>query len=215
MTEMQPEAAVARARRARLSALSLVYYISPASFLALVPAFFAFEFRDLVTSPFASHPSQLVSALLMTLCGGVLAFALILVEVELVSRTSSLSLAVAGNLKDCLQVTLSVLVFGETVSTLNVLGLCAAITGILLYTRSRMRQHRITTTRPAQQYRAVELQSATYADDDAGSDNDDDTVDVDVVDMTALARREAADGVGMSEDKVVSLIDTSIDPQDI
>ena len=98
-----------------------------------------------------------------------------LVEVELVSRTSSLSLAVAGNLKDCLQVTLSVLVFGETVSTLNVLGLCAAITGILLYTRSRMRQHRITTTRPAQQYRAVELQSATYADDDAGGDSDDDT----------------------------------------
>ena len=114
-----------------------------------------------------------------------------------------------------LQVTLSVLVFGETVSTLNVLGLCAAITGILLYTRSRVRQQKVTSAHATQRYRAVELRSAACADDDAGDNDEDATVDVDTIDLAALARREAADGVGVSEDKVVALIDTSIDPHDI
>ena len=47
--------------------------------------------------------------------------------------TSSLTLSVIGNLKDCLQITIVVVVFGEEISPLNVIGLVLALSGIAAY----------------------------------------------------------------------------------
>ncbi|CAM9206479.1 unnamed protein product [Phaeothamnion confervicola] len=70
-------------------------------------------------------------------CKGLVAFALILVEVQLVSLTSSLSMGVIGNIKDIVQIAIAVLVYHDQVSALNILGLVLAISGGWLYKRQR------------------------------------------------------------------------------
>merc|ERR550537_1068978 len=80
-----------------------------------------------------------VGALCLALVGGVVAFALIVVEVKVVQKTSALSLSVAGNMKDVTQILLSVAIFGEHISALNIAGLCCAVTGISIYARSKVR----------------------------------------------------------------------------
>ncbi len=69
----------------------------------------------------------------MVVCGGLLSFALIGVEVVLVARTSGLTLGVLGHVKELLQIGVSVLVLSETLSWVNGLGLGLAVAGVFWY----------------------------------------------------------------------------------
>jgi solute carrier family 35 protein C2 len=116
-----------------MSSIDLVYHISPASAVSLLPPFFMFESDKFFKSPFMNDSEVMFEASLLAALGGFIAFALILVEVKLVEKSSSLTLAVAGNFKDVLQIALSVAIFAEKFTTLNALGLCCAIAGIAMY----------------------------------------------------------------------------------
>lgn len=114
--------------------LAVVYYISPASALGLLPIALFSEGRQMVTSKFVLEPHLLVASMGFIFVSGCLAFVLIFVEILLVKKTSALSLGIAGSLKDVTQVMLAVFIFGDHLIPLNVLGLVVATSGMLFYT---------------------------------------------------------------------------------
>eukprot|EP00913_Durusdinium_trenchii_P002518 g2328.t1 len=69
------------------------------------------------------------------LAPGFLAFLLLLIEVQLVKVTSSLTLSVFGNLKSVVTILFSIVVFGEQTTGLQWSGLLLALTGMLIYAR--------------------------------------------------------------------------------
>lgn len=124
--------------------LAVVYYISPASALGLLPIAIVTEGPALVASKFLRDPHLLVASMGFIFVSGCLAFVLIFVEILLVKKTSALSLGIAGSLKDVTQVVLAVLIFDDRLSSLNVFGLVVATSGMLLYTflkHSTLEQH--------------------------------------------------------------------------
>lgn len=114
--------------------LAVVYYISPASALGLLPIALFSEGQEMLTSKFVREPHLLVASMGFIFVSGCLAFVLIFVEILLVKKTSALSLGIAGSLKDVTQVVLAVFIFGDHLVPLNVLGLVVATSGMLFYT---------------------------------------------------------------------------------
>lgn len=114
--------------------LAVVYYISPASALGLLPIAVVTEGRQLLASKFVLEPHLLAAATGFIFVSGCIAFVLIFVEILLVNKTSALSLGIAGSFKDVTQVVLAVLIFGDNLRPLNVFGLVVATSGMLLYT---------------------------------------------------------------------------------
>ena len=116
---------------AGVSAVETVMFISPSAVIALIPYGLCIELPALVNAGISTDALYYLPV--MIALGGVLAFLLLLVETQLVQITSSLTLSVIGNLKDCLQITIVVVVFGEEIAPLNVVGLVLALGGIGAY----------------------------------------------------------------------------------
>jgi solute carrier family 35 protein C2 len=114
--------------------LAVVYYISPASAVGLLPIVLATEAKNMIESKFIQDTHLLLLSIVLILICGCLAFVLIFVEIILVNKTSALSLGIAGSFKDVTQVLLAVLIFGDRLNPVNVFGLVIATSGMLLYT---------------------------------------------------------------------------------
>ena len=69
-----------------------------------------------------------------------LAFFMLLFELRVVQLASSLTLSVAGILKELLTVGFSVLLFGDRLSPANCLGLLLCVSGIAGYQRLKARE---------------------------------------------------------------------------
>ncbi|CAE7568139.1 SLC35C2 [Symbiodinium natans] len=115
-----------------LTAMQTVFYMSPASSLTLAPFVWAREKEKLHV---LAEPNAAGQYLLLVLLPGFLAFLLLLVEVQLVKATSSLTLAVFGNLKSIVTILFSIFVFGEKTTALQWSGLLLALAGMLIYAR--------------------------------------------------------------------------------
>lgn len=113
--------------------LAVVYYISPASALGLLPIAFVTEASDMASSRFLLDSSLLTMSMLFIFVSGCLAFVLIFIEISLVKKTSALSLGIAGSFKDVTQVLLAVFIFGDQLLPINVCGLVVATCGMLFY----------------------------------------------------------------------------------
>ncbi|RLN14723.1 hypothetical protein BBJ28_00015664 [Nothophytophthora sp. Chile5] len=120
--------------RHRNKILAVVYYISPASALGLLPIALYSEAGDVVTSRFVLDSNLLLLSLVFIFISGCLAFVLIFIEILLVKKTSALSLGIAGSFKDVTQVLLAVFIFGDQLIPVNVFGLVVATCGMLFYT---------------------------------------------------------------------------------
>lgn len=115
-------------------ALLIVYEISPASALTLLPAVLVVEARHFSSSKFFLETDLFITSMTFIFLEGILAFLLILVEVSLVKKTSALSIGMGGNLKDMTQIVLSVIIFGDHLSPINVFGLLCTFGGLVAYT---------------------------------------------------------------------------------
>jgi len=115
-----------------LTAMQTVFYMSPASSLTLAPFIWLRERDELLV---LGEPNAASHYLLLVLLPGFLAFLLLLIEVHLVKVTSSLTLAVFGNLKSIVTILFSILVFGEKTTALQWSGLLTALVGMLIYAR--------------------------------------------------------------------------------
>mmetsp|Transcript_53257 Transcript_53257/g.95580 ORF Transcript_53257/g.95580 Transcript_53257/m.95580 type:complete len:400 (-) Transcript_53257:56-1255(-) len=120
-----------------VSAMAAVLYMSPAATLTLVPVWIVREphvFQEV--SGMVQENGWLLSAGIFFF-PGVLSFLLLLIEVQLVVETSSLTLTAFGSLKSVVTVLFAVAVFGDTVSPIQWAGMLVACIGLLTYSHAR------------------------------------------------------------------------------
>ena len=82
------------------SAMEILYFISPAAVVVLIPFVGIFEAGKLSNSVFVGSIVIAAQTLLVLIIGGVFATALIIVEMKLLKLTSSLSLSILGHVKE-------------------------------------------------------------------------------------------------------------------
>ncbi|CAK9091814.1 Solute carrier family 35 member C2 (Ovarian cancer-overexpressed gene 1 protein), partial [Durusdinium trenchii] len=118
--------------RCSLDAILTIYLISPASALTLVPMALWLEGARFFSSKFLK--ADLVVLSMLNIFGsGLFAFAMILVELELLRKTSSMTLGVISYVKQILQIGLSVLIFHDKLTALNVIGFLLTLLGMSFY----------------------------------------------------------------------------------
>ncbi|TYZ65828.1 hypothetical protein PybrP1_001555 [[Pythium] brassicae (nom. inval.)] len=184
--------------------LAVVYFISPASALGLLPIAAASEGPQLLASKFVRDPHLLAASAGFVFVSGCLAFVLIFVEILLVNKTSALSLGIAGSLKDVTQVVLAVLVFGDRLQPLNVVGLVVATSGMLLYTHLKHASASASETAAGVEMTAKYARVPTAPqpeDEDAGRDtnNNSDQHEIVVINLDDPSVKKASKAVGSSK----------------
>eukprot|EP00418_Pyrodinium_bahamense_P016871 CAMPEP_0179107648 /NCGR_PEP_ID=MMETSP0796-20121207/50110_1 /TAXON_ID=73915 /ORGANISM="Pyrodinium bahamense, Strain pbaha01" /LENGTH=466 /DNA_ID=CAMNT_0020805709 /DNA_START=263 /DNA_END=1663 /DNA_ORIENTATION=- len=115
-----------------LGTMVTVFYMSPSSTLSLLPLVMLLEREEVVV---LADPAVAAQYLAVVFFPGFLAFLLLLIEVQLVKETSSLTLSVFGNLKSIVTIIFAILVFKEKASLMQWCGLMTALTGMLAYSR--------------------------------------------------------------------------------
>ncbi|XP_036178485.1 solute carrier family 35 member C2 isoform X6 [Myotis myotis] len=123
-------------RRRILNPIDTMFHLQPLMFLGLFPLFAIFEGLHLSTSEkiFRFQDTGLLLRVLGSLfLGGILAFGLGFSEFLLVSRTSSLTLSIAGIFKEVCTLLLAAHLLGDQISLLNWLGFALCLSGISLH----------------------------------------------------------------------------------
>uniref|UniRef100_A0A8B9PA00 Solute carrier family 35 member C2 n=1 Tax=Apteryx owenii TaxID=8824 RepID=A0A8B9PA00_APTOW len=116
--------------------IDTMFHLQPLMFLGLFPLFAVFEGLPLSVSEklFRFHEAGVLFSLIGKLfLGGILAFGLGFSEFLLVSRTSSLTLSIAGIFKEICILLLATRVLGDHLSLLNWLGFAVCLSGISLH----------------------------------------------------------------------------------
>ncbi|XP_025897965.1 solute carrier family 35 member C2 isoform X1 [Nothoprocta perdicaria] len=116
--------------------IDTMFHLQPLMFLTLFPLFAVFEGLPLSVSVklFHFHEAGVLLSLIGKLfLGGILAFGLGFSEFLLVSRTSSLTLSIAGIFKEICILLLATRVLGDHLSLLNWLGFGVCLSGISLH----------------------------------------------------------------------------------
>jgi len=122
-----------------LDAMTAVLYMAPASALTLVPIVAARELQDVRDIPAWMHEQGGFArlSLLFFIFPGILAFLLLVIEVQLVMETSSLTMTIFGNLKSVITVLFAMAVFGDHVTVLQWVGMLVVCVGMLGYSQAR------------------------------------------------------------------------------
>ncbi|NXS53096.1 S35C2 protein, partial [Brachypteracias leptosomus] len=116
--------------------IDIMFHLQPLMFLGLFPLFAVFEGLPLSISEklFRFHEAGMLFSLVGKLfLGGILAFGLGFSEFLLVSRTSSLTLSIAGIFKEICILFLATHFQGDRLSLLNWLGFAVCLSGISLH----------------------------------------------------------------------------------
>ena len=114
-----------------------IYRFAPASALSMVPFALGVDLMPFLRSDFFqnSSDSALTTTFVLVVLGGLFAIALITTEVHLVNLTSSLTMGVLGQVKEVIQIVLSMLIFHDHVNLLNAAGIVIAVTAVGYYKR--------------------------------------------------------------------------------
>ncbi|KAG9473967.1 solute carrier family 35 member C2 isoform X2 [Eleutherodactylus coqui] len=130
--------------------IDTMFHLQPLMFLSLFPLFVGIEGLHVSTST-QLFRYQDVHGLLMLMAtlgvGGLLAFGLGYSEFLLVSKTSSLTLSIAGIFKELCVLLLATHLFGDKLSLLNWSGFAVCISGIALHVALRTthtKEHRVS-----------------------------------------------------------------------
>jgi drug/metabolite transporter (DMT)-like permease len=126
-------------------AFAIVGLQAPFTFIFLAPIWLI-EISGLLT--LAMSENGLVTFVGMVCGGGVLAFALLMIEVQLVHMTSALSMNMIGQLKDIAAVSVAFFVFHEPISPMNAVGTVLAAASAVLYSLAK-RKHSSIGMMPA------------------------------------------------------------------
>jgi len=123
----------------KLDSIYLLYLMAPLCFSMLLPASILFgEMSDVIIWYHQAGWGQL----LLLCISGSLAFVLNVFNLLMIAYTSPLTSNIAGNLKSLFSITLSVLIFHNTITVLNAIGIIVAVGGVLLY------NHAVTRSKP-------------------------------------------------------------------
>ncbi|KAF9923123.1 Triose-phosphate Transporter [Linnemannia zychae] len=115
--------------------VATLYYISPIMFVLMSILSLVVEDPFMQFSSSAFFQDFRTGALTMVLAGGggFLAFAMTVAEFKLIKNTGTVTLSVAGISKEIVVITLSMLIFGDRLTFVNLLGLLVSIGGIMAY----------------------------------------------------------------------------------
>jgi len=149
----------------KMNSLMTMYTISPASVLTLVPFVLWLEWGPLKRSKFYGEPGLFMLAIVNVCGSGLFAFAMIYVELAVLNRTSSLSLVIIGHTKHVAQIIVSVIIFHEVLSPLNVFGVVVTFFGMALYARTKHTSSIIHEARTAPPQEGRKQKSAIEATD--------------------------------------------------
>ncbi|TRY96648.1 hypothetical protein DNTS_024262 [Danionella cerebrum] len=160
--------------------IDTMYHLQPLMFLGLFPLFLLNEGLSVSTTEKlfrVSELSHLLYSLLTLSVGGMLAFGLGFSEFLLVSRTSSLTLSIAGIFKEICTLLLAVEFMGDKMSTVNWLGFVVCLSGISLHIGLKTYYSKgngpMVKQLPAREYPDLELPLLHTKDDFCEDTNDD------------------------------------------
>jgi len=115
--------------------VATLYYISPIMFviMSILSLIIEDPFVAFASSDFFSDFRTGTLTMLMAGGGGLLAFAMTVAEFKLIKSTGTVTLSVAGISKEIVVISLSMLIFGDRLTFVNLLGLLVSIGGIMAY----------------------------------------------------------------------------------
>ncbi|CAG8594484.1 13816_t:CDS:2 [Funneliformis mosseae] len=115
--------------------VATLYYLSPIMFIMMSILSLIFEqpFQVFNTSEHFENVTRGLQTFGLMLMGGLLAFGMTIAEFALIKNTSTVTLSVAGISKEVVVITLSVLIYHDELTPINLLGLFVSITGIIGY----------------------------------------------------------------------------------
>ncbi|KAI9232433.1 MAG: triose-phosphate transporter family-domain-containing protein [Podila humilis] len=122
--------------------IATLYYISPIMFVLMSILSLVIEdpFVEFAQSAFFSSFQAGMTTLMMAGGGGFLAFAMTVAEFKLIKNTGTVTLSVAGISKEIVIISLSMLIFGDRLTFVNLLGLLVSISGIMAYNYDKIRK---------------------------------------------------------------------------
>lgn len=110
-----------------------LYHIAPASAFCLIPVSFVMEWERYQQSVFYTDRGVCIRAVSCVIAGGIIAFWLLLLEIQLLEMTSSVTMGVLGHCKELLQIILAVFIFGERLTHINITGLVVCSAALMWY----------------------------------------------------------------------------------
>ena len=126
------------------SVMATLYKISPIAFVSLLPTALLIEGNSFMQSKFMVVDAESYSlqslVVLFSLFGGLLASVLIFVEMVLLAVTSSMTLTVLGQVKEIIQIVLSMMVFNENLSTRSICGITFSLIAANSYRQIKMQE---------------------------------------------------------------------------
>ncbi|GJJ73563.1 solute carrier family 35, member C2 [Entomortierella parvispora] len=122
--------------------VATLYYISPIMFVIMSILSLVIEdpFVAFASSDFFLDFRTGMLTMLMACGGGLLAFAMTVAEFKLIKNTGTVTLSVAGISKEIVVISLSMLIFGDRLTFVNLLGLLVSIGGIMAYNYIKIRK---------------------------------------------------------------------------
>ncbi|KXZ44372.1 hypothetical protein GPECTOR_68g343 [Gonium pectorale] len=123
-----------QARGIKLNPVTTLYYIAPPCFLFLCPPFLVLEAPRMLNTADVEVPYNWL------LLSSVVAFALNMSVFLLIGRSSALTMNLAGVIKDWMLIGLSVLLYGSSVTPIQLGGYLVAFGGVTFYNYLKMQQ---------------------------------------------------------------------------
>lgn len=115
----------------KLDSINLLYYMAPPSAVFLLPMSYIFEGR--FVARWIADPSRSSNDALLLALSGAVSFCLNVALFVVLKATSSVTVTVAGNVKTVGVIAVSIMIFKNRVTPLNVLGCFTAIMGCMWY----------------------------------------------------------------------------------
>jgi tryptophan-rich sensory protein len=114
-------------------------FLSPLMATSLLIASLSLEnWYEMLTSPFFKTFDSTMHISAIIIFGGFLAFTMLICEFRLIAATSVVTFSVAGIFKEVLTISVSMIIFGDRLNTINIIGLVISIIGIGMYNYIRV-----------------------------------------------------------------------------
>ncbi|TIB27593.1 hypothetical protein E3P78_00024 [Wallemia ichthyophaga] len=122
--------------------LIILYFLAPVMFACLILLSVIFEsWWDIFHSDYFQFGAlHSLKSCLMIISPGFLAFGMVLSEFKLIERSSIITMSIAGIFKELLTIFISSAIFGDTLTPINVTGMCITILGICVYNYIKYKQ---------------------------------------------------------------------------
>jgi len=139
-------------QKSLFSPVEITLFISAPSLLTVLPIFITFEAKDFFNYTNFTQNGILGLLILMSFLG----FAYTLAQFFVINYTSSVYMAVIGNIKVVLLVILSAIIFQSQFTTINIIGVIIAIIGFCIYNFLKAESRQYDTNNYAYTHKMLE-----------------------------------------------------------